>query len=96
MELTSQRYGNVIGSAPRLDTVLMVEDFIEEYSGEFTAIQIFKKLPKKMMWRTFKIILAYLEEMNKIVFDKDGTITWIWNPELVKKYLNRPDLLVDL
>lgn len=80
------------GSAPRLDTVLMAEEFIEEHSGEYTQIELFRNLPKKMMWRTFRIILAYLLSLNKIVINKDGTITWIWNPKLVEKYLKRKDL----
>jgi hypothetical protein len=74
-------------SSPRLDTVLMVEKFIEKHSGEYTQIELFRNLPKKMMWRTFKIILYYLENLHKIVINKDGTITWIWNPALVEKYL---------
>lgn len=88
--------GNVIGSAPRLDTVLMVEDFIEVNSGEFNVGELFRRLPKKMLWRTFKIIIAYLENQNKIIVNKDGTVTWIWNPEVVKEYLGRKDLEVDL
>ncbi len=96
MELIGYSVGKVIGSAPRLDTVLMVEDFLEKHSGEFILGEAFRSLPKKMLWRTFKIIIAYLETQNKIVVNKDGTITWVWNPELVRKYLNRDDLEVDL
>ncbi len=96
MELISRTMGKVIGSAPQLDTVLMVEDFIEKNSGELNRIQIFRNLPKKMIWRTFKIILAYLEQTNKIVINKNGKITWIWNPEIVRKYLCRNDLEVNI
>jgi hypothetical protein len=84
------------GSAPRLDTVLMVEDFIENHSGKYNQIELFRNLPKKMMWRTFKIILLYLESLNKIIVNKDGSITWIWNPKLVEKYLRRKDLDVKI
>ena len=94
MELLNKNSEKIIGSAPRLDTVLMVEEFIENNSGEYNQIELFKNLPKKMMWRTFKIILTYLENTNKIIKNKDGTITWIWNPELVKKYLNKKDLII--
>lgn len=79
-------------SSPRLDTVLMVEEFIEKHSAEYTQIELFKNLPKKMMWRTFKIIIYYLENLHKIVVNKDGTITWIWNPTLVEKYLKSKKL----
>ena len=81
----SKNFGKVIGSAPQLDTVLMVEDFIKENSGEYTPGETFRKLPKKMLWRTFKIILAYLENSNKILHCKDGTMIWIWDPEFIKK-----------
>jgi len=84
------------GSAPRLDTVLMVEEFIEEHSGEYNQIELFRSLPKKMMWRTFKIILTYLQNLNKIIVNKDGTITWIWNPRLVEKYLKNKKLEIKL
>jgi hypothetical protein len=96
MELIGYTIGKVIGSAPRLDTVLMVEDFLEKNTGEYGLGDAYRSLPKKMMWRTFKIIIAYLENQNKIVINKDGAITWIWNPELVRKYLKRDDLGVDL
>ncbi len=42
---------------PRLDTVIMVEKFIEDYSGEFKVYQLWKNLPKKVMYQTYKIIL---------------------------------------
>ena len=96
MRLVGRNIGEVIGCAPRLDTVMMVEDFIEENSGEYSMGELFRRLPKKMLWRTFKIIMAYLESQYKIVINKDGTVTWIWNPRLVEKYLKRDDLEVNL
>lgn len=74
----------------------MVEEFIEKNSGEYNQTEIFKKLPKKMMWQTFKLILVYLEGINKLTINKDGTITWIWNPKLVEKYLKNESLGVSL
>jgi len=85
MKLSSPSFPNLVASAPQLDTVLMAEDFIKENSGEYTPGETFRKLPKKMLWRTFKIILAYLENSNKILLCKDNTIMWIWNPELIEK-----------
>ncbi len=92
MRLSTKNKELFEASAPRLDTVLMVEEFIEKHSGEYTQIELFRKLPKKMMWRTFKIILYYLEGIHKIIINKDGTITWIWNPKLVEKYLKDKSL----
>lgn len=94
MKLLSKNSGEIIARSPRLDTVLMLEEFIEKHTSEYNQIELFRNLPKKMMWRTFKLILAYLENLNKIVINKDGTITWIWNPKLVEKYLNNKKLKI--
>ena len=78
--------------SPRLDTVLMVEKEIRDHSAEFKVYQLWKNLPKKVMYQTYKIILAYLLEINKIAVDNEGKIVYIWNPELGKKYLNESKL----
>jgi len=77
---------------PRLDSVLMVEKLIYDTSGEFKKKQLWKHLPKKMMYQTFSLILDYLIVSGKVSVDSEGKIGWIWNPSLVKKYLNRPKL----
>ncbi len=84
--------GQLLLHSPTLESVEMVEAVIKERSGELGPYQLWKALPKKMMYQTFQSILNYLEEFNKIV-RKDGKLIWIWNPQLVKKYLNNPDLL---
>ena len=78
---------------PRLDTVLMVEEFIRENSGEFKKRTLWESLPKKMMYQTFCVVFDYLIDSGKIALDREGKIAWIWNPKLVKKYLNRKDLV---
>ena len=72
--------------SPTLDTVLMVEKNIDRYSGEFNRTELWKKLPKKVMWQTYLVILDYLQEINKIAIDRTGKIGYIWNPELAKFY----------
>ncbi len=71
--------------SPTLDTVIMVENLIEKYSGDFNRTVLWKHLPKKVMWQTYLIILDYLEKINKIVTDKKGKIVYIWNPKLTKR-----------
>ena len=78
--------------SPTLDTVLMVERTIDAYSGEYNKTQLWKKLPKKVMWQTFLVILEYLESINKIAFDKEGKIAYIWNPPLAKKLQSRKEI----
>ena len=80
-------------SNPTLETVLMIEKSAKKYSGECGKYQLWKKLPRKVMYQSFQTALAYLLESNKIMVDKDGKIVWIWNPVAVKKYL-REDLIV--
>jgi hypothetical protein len=80
---------DIITRMPRLDTVIMVEKFIKENSGEFKKTELFNNLPKKMMWGTFNVTLAYLVENNKIGIDKESNIIYIWNPKLVEKYMNK-------
>ncbi|MBD3253111.1 hypothetical protein GF386_05240 [Candidatus Pacearchaeota archaeon] len=79
----------IITRSPRLETVIMVERFIKEKSGEFRKTELFNNLPKKIMWGTFNVILKYLYENNKIGIDNEGFIIYIWNPELIKKFLNK-------
>lgn len=78
--------------SPTLGTVLMVEKNIEKYSGEFNRTELWKKLPKKVMWQTFLVILDYLESINKIAQDKEGKLAYIWNPELAKRLRERKEL----
>jgi len=77
---------------PNLQTVFMVEKFIEENNGEFKKTELFEKLPKKMMWQTFQVIMNYLESINKILLEKNGKVVYIWNPKFAAKFQNRPDL----
>jgi len=64
---------------PQLDTVLMVENFIKDLDTNMTKKQVWTKLPKKIMYQTFCVILDYLERSNKIVYDRKGNVIWIFN-----------------
>ncbi|MFA5174107.1 MAG: hypothetical protein WC438_02910 [Candidatus Pacearchaeota archaeon] len=78
---------------PRLDTVLMVEKLIYETSGTYTRKQLWERLPNKVMYQTFVVIIDYLLYSNKIAVDREGKICWTWDPEGVKRYLKRKDLM---
>lgn len=88
LEPSTRRIVKIFRS-PTLDTVNMVEKTIEDYSGEFKKTQIWEKLPRKVMWPTFVLILNYLENINKIGISDDGIITYIWNPTLTSKMRSR-------
>jgi len=78
--------------SPRLDTVLMVEDFIKEHDGEFRKKALWESLPKGVMYQTFSVIIDYLIVSGKISVDAEGKIGWIFYPETARKYLARKDL----
>lgn len=82
---------NDLARSPTLQTVLMVEKFIEEHSGEYKKTELFKNLPRKVMWQTFQVIIEYLEKSYRIIIEKDRVITYIWNPKFYEKIKNRPD-----
>ena len=78
--------------SPTLDTVFMVEKTIEKFSGEFDRTLLWKKLPKKVMWQTYLVILDYLQDINKIALDKEGKVGYIWNPSLARKLSKRKEI----
>jgi hypothetical protein len=77
---------------PRLDTVLMIEETIEKHSGECGKFQLWRKLPRSVMYQTFLRTLDYLEYSNKIAIDKEGKLGWIFNPRAYKEFIKREDL----
>lgn len=62
---------------PRLDSILMVERKIQDLNYYPTKMELWRELPKQMQYQTFKLILQYLEESNKIIFD-NKKIIWIF------------------
>lgn len=68
---------------PKLDTILMVEKAIIESEEYPTRTELWKSLPRKMQYQTYKRILDYLEASGKIGFDKKLIIyTGINSPKL--------------
>lgn len=77
---------------PRLDTILMIEKFIQYHDGEYRKKQIWERLPKKMMYQTFSIALDYLIASGKVSVDAEGKIGWIFYPEQAEKRLKKARL----
>ena len=73
-----------INTNPTLDTIKMVEQTLSKMSEYPTKNKLWRALPRQVQYPTFKAVLNYLEESNKIMYDKDGTIIWIFvdNPKL--------------
>ena len=90
--MQKQLLNNPFVRSPTLDTVLMVEKTIDKYSGDYNRTELWKKLPKKVMWQTYLVVLDYLQDINKIAIDKMGKIAYIWNPSLAKKLTGRKEI----
>ena len=68
---------------PNLDTVLMVEKAIIDSEEYPTRTELWRALPRKMQYQTFKRILDYLEASGKIAFEKRKIMyTGVNNPKL--------------
>ncbi len=83
---------NPFSRSPTLETVMMVEKTIEKYSGECNKTEIWKKLPKKVMWQTYRVVINYLESVNKIGIDRYGKIAYLWNPKLLRMIRKRKEI----
>lgn len=68
---------------PQLNTVLMVEKAIIDAEDYPTRTELWKILPRKVQYQTFKRILEYLEASGKITFNNRKIIyTGVNNPKL--------------
>ncbi len=79
---------------PRLDTIKMVESALKKQKSYLTKNQLWRALPKQVQYPTFKKILDYLEESNKITYDRDGTIVWIFADSTKLKRLLRQSVVL--
>ena len=87
-----QSHAQINSRSPRLDTILMVERFIQEHDGEFKRKNLWESLPKKMMYQTFKLIIEYFLYSRKISIDQEGKIGWIKYPEKAQEYFRMNEL----
>ena len=84
-----EKENNKIIRYPNLNTVLMVEEFLEKNRDlpiKFSELK--NRLPKQVMHQTLKIILEYLWKSGKIIYGPKG-IQWIYSePEHLKKMIH--------
>lgn len=79
---------------PRLDTIQMVEDAISEAKEFDSKNRLWRSLPKQVQYKTFTTILDYLERSNKIMYDKEGSILWIFADNLKLKKLHKESTIL--
>ena len=58
---------------PTLSTLLMIEKAIID-ADDYTRTQLWKSLPRRMQYQTFKRALEYLEASGKIAFNSTHII----------------------
>ena len=63
---------------PRLDTVFMIEDAIKRARNYPKRTALWKKLPKKVMYQTYRLVLDYLIQSKKVMLTKDDHLVWIF------------------
>jgi len=72
---------------PRLDTVLMVENTLQNADLAISKNELLRRLPKQMMRQTLNVILEYLEDRGLIMIGEKGVL-WIYNESpKIKKLL---------
>jgi phenylalanyl-tRNA synthetase alpha chain len=73
--------------SPRLDTITMVEEKAKKSSGKLSKTELWKSLPKKMMYQTFSTVIDHLVEAKKIRLNEEGKVEWILIKEGKKETL---------
>ncbi len=64
---------------PTLESIQMVEDALSGMKDYPTKNKLWRSLPRQIQYQSFKVILEYLEKSNKIIYDNDGSIVWIFS-----------------
>jgi len=79
---------------PRLDTVLMVEEFIKKHDCEFKKRRLWENLPKKTMYQTFCVIIDYLLYSRKISINSGGKFSWIYYLNTLEEPIKNKELFL--
>lgn len=81
---------------PRLKTIEMVRNMIKRHSRQYSIYPLWKKLPKKMMYQTYKVIINHLLKSNEILIDENKKICWIFHPIIKMEPINKKKIIYNL
>ena len=81
---------------PRIKTIGMVKEFIKENDRNYSVFQLWQRLPKKMMYQTYKAIVDILIKNNEIIIDENKKISYIDKPEFKIEQIDREMILDNL
>ena len=65
------------GHWPTLWTLLMIEKAIKDADVPPRRTELWRSLPRRPMYQTFKRALEYLDASGKIMVDKDDRVVWV-------------------
>lgn len=65
------------GHWPNLQTLLMIEKTIKEADIPPKRTELWKSLPRRPMYQTFRKALDYLDASGKIMIDRNDRVVWV-------------------
>jgi len=92
--MTEMKLRTTVLHYPRLDTVLMIEDKIKNSGNYLSRTELWKKLPKKIMYQTFMVAVDYLIDSNKVILTKDDKLLWVFAGSSTSRKLIRKSVPV--
>src|SRR3989338_4586732 len=81
---------------PRLSTIERTRNLIRDHSGEYSTYQIWKNLPKKLMYPSHKAVIEHLIANNEIAKRKDGKLIYIKNDKNKIPAITRDAIICNL
>lgn len=81
---------------PRLKTIEMVKSTIKKYNKQCSIYQLWKKLPKKMMYQAYKSAIEYLKKNNNIIIDENKKISLIEHLKIKMQPINKKRIIYNL
>lgn len=78
---------SVKGHSPTLNTILEIENIIKKKGYFNSKTELYRRIKNKTQYRTFNTVLQYLKASNKVEFNKDGSLVWIFLDKKNKKMI---------
>ena len=76
--MTLQRPSSALeGHWPNLQTLLMIEKAIKEADIPPKRTELWRSLPRRPMYQTFRKAIEYLDASGKIMIDRNDRVVWV-------------------
>src|SRR2546425_365139 len=62
---------------PNIQTLLMIESAIKITEIPLRRTELWKSLPRRPMYQTFKRAIDYLDASGKIMIDRNDRVVWV-------------------